>query len=139
MLKVDKVVQSELFFMPWDYVLKTFKSDTEKRAELIEQELTNDIEVRLDSLKSEMEVKNQAVIELIHSKFKEVSQLITSSGPTQQKPPSYAGAVVAGVPGQADQQGAQGGVGQVARPQVPSFNFVAPSDRDCWLSFTLWY
>ena len=34
-----------------------------KRAELIEQELTTDIEVRLDSLKSEMEVKNQAVID----------------------------------------------------------------------------
>ena len=130
MLKVDKSVQSELFFMPWDFVLKTFKSDSIKRAELIEQELATDIEVRLDSLKNEMEVKNQAVIELIHSKFKEVSQLISSSGPILAKPPSYAGAVVAGgVQGQADQSGVQAGGGQVARLQVPSFNVTAPSDR----------
>ena len=29
MLKVDKSVLSELFHMPWDYILKTFKSDTD--------------------------------------------------------------------------------------------------------------
>ena len=39
MLKVDKSVQSNLFFMPWDFVLKTFKSDTENVLNLLNKNI----------------------------------------------------------------------------------------------------
>ena len=34
MIKVDQTEKSQLFYMPWDYTIKPFISDTEKRAEL---------------------------------------------------------------------------------------------------------
>ena len=54
MIKIDKMEQSQVFFMPWDYVIKPFSSDTDIRAELIERELGTEIDTKIDSLKQEM-------------------------------------------------------------------------------------
>ena len=39
MIKIDKGESSGIFFMPWDYVIKPFETDTEYRAKLIEKEV----------------------------------------------------------------------------------------------------
>ena len=137
MLKVDQQEKSQLFYMPWDYKTKPFMTETEYRAEIIEKEITTDVDAKLDSLKNEMNVKNQAIIELINSKFVEVSQLISSAPATQQQqarptlqhPHSYAGVVASSVLGQVHgRQGGQGGGnGRDSGPLVPTFNLVTPA------------
>ena len=137
MIKVDQTEKSQLFYMPWDYTIKPFMSDTEKRAELIEKELSTEIDCKLDSLKNEMNVKNQAIMELIHNKFAQVSQLL-SQGPApqqgqhtpyQQVPPSYAGVVASRAPGHVGQPGdrGRGGHGCEGGQTVPTFNIVPPT------------
>ena len=79
MLKVDQQEMSQLFNMPWDYIIKPFTTDTEYRADIIEKEITTDMDAKIDSLKKEMNVKNQAIIELINNKFVEVSSAATTS------------------------------------------------------------
>ena len=137
MIKVDQTEKSQLFYMPWDYTIKPFISDSEKRAELIEKEVSTEIDIKLDSLKNEMNVKNQAIMELIHSKFAQVSQLI-SAGPAPRQdqpslqPPSYAGVAAARAPGHVGQPGGQvrgglsgsGGVSAHISPPVPTFNII---------------
>ena len=115
-LKVDKTVKSQIFFMPWDYVMKPFSSDTEIRADFIEKELGAEIDIKIDSLKQEMVVKNQAIIELIHSKFNEVIQQVSISNKGQLAP-TYAS--VAGV-------GQQGG-GAVHGGVIPTFSLTQPA------------
>ena len=56
MLKVDQQEKSQLFYMPWDYKTKPFMTETEYRAEIIEKEITTDMDAKLDSLKNEMNV-----------------------------------------------------------------------------------
>ena len=114
MRKVDKTVMSQIFFMPWDYVIKPFKGDTEIRADLMEKELGNEVDSKIESLKSEMLIKNQAIMELIHSKFNEVIQHV-SAGSSKAQLPSYAS--VAGL-GEGHHSGTGHG-GQVGHGQVP--------------------
>ena len=100
MIKIDKTEKARVFFMPWDYTIKPFNSDTMIRAELIEKELGTEIDTKIDSLKQEMLVKNQAILELIHSKFNEVVQHVTTSTKAMQAP-SYANVTGAGLGQQA--------------------------------------
>ena len=144
MIKVDQREKSQLFYMPWDYTIKPFISDTEKRAELIEKEVSTEMDSKLDSLKNEMNVKNQAIMELINSKFAQVSQLLSSApapqqgqgNPYLQVPPSYAGVAASRVPAHVGQhQGSQGrgghggdeGVTAYSLQTVPTFNIVPPT------------
>ena len=110
MIKIDEQEKSELFYMPWNYEIKPFKSDTEVRSELIEKELNTDMDAKIDSLKNEMNIKNQAMMELINSKFNEVLKRVSAEVAVKQ--PTFA-SVAAG-------QGVQAGVGQ---GQVPTINF----------------
>ena len=76
LIKIDRSDISSLFFMPWNYVIKSFKCDGEVRSEMIEEDVCTNVDVKIDSLKSEMNLKNQALCELIHTKFNEVMQLV---------------------------------------------------------------
>ena len=139
MIKIDKMEQSQVFFMPWDYVIKHFSSDTDIRAELIERELGTEIDTKIDSLKQEMMIKNQAMAELINSKFNEVIQHISAPS-TELLAPSYASVAGHGqqaanvVHGgaQVKQRGAHGG--QVSKQgSIPSFRLSVtptPPSRD---------
>ena len=89
MRKVDKTLMSQIFFMPWDYAIKPFKGDTEIRADLMEKDLGIVVDSKIESLKNEMRIKNQAIMELIHNKFNEVIQHVSSSS-NPQSTPSYA-------------------------------------------------
>ena len=89
MRKVDKTLMSQIFFMPWDYAIKPFKGDTEIRADLMEKDLGIVVDSKIESLKNEMLIKNQAIMELIHNKFNEVIQHVSSSS-NPQSTPSYA-------------------------------------------------
>ena len=113
-VKVDKTMKSQIFHMPWDYAMKAFHSDSETRADIIEKELGTEIDVRIDSLKQEMQVKNQALMELIHSKFNEVIQHVSNSS-KEHIAPTYAS--VAG-PGHQQGGAAHGG--------LPTFSLTAP-------------
>ena len=113
-LKVDQNVKSQIFYMPWDYVMKPFTSDTEIRADLIEKELGAEIDIKIDSLKQEMVVKNQAIIELIHSKFNEVIKQVSVSN----KGPSYASVTGHGQPG---------GGGAAHGDVIPTFSLTQPT------------
>ena len=73
LIKVDKTAEaSKLFFMPWDFELKSFVGDTANRAKYIKEQLTNEIDVKIDALQEIMEEKNKALVELIQVKFSEV-------------------------------------------------------------------
>ena len=142
MIKIDKTEKSQVFFMPWDYVIKPFSSDSNVRAELIEKELGTEIDLKIDSLKQEMMMKNQAMMELIHSKFNEVIQHVSAAPSKAVMTPSYASVVGHGqqvgvVPGGAQVEQGGGNVGQVSMPgSIPSFRLTAPTppswDRSTW-------
>ena len=46
MLKVDQQEKSQLFNMPWDYIIKPFTTDTEYHADIIEKEITTDMDAK---------------------------------------------------------------------------------------------
>ena len=96
MVKIDKVETSEIFYMPWDYVIKPFKGDTEVRAELIEKELSTEFDAKIDTLKNEMNIKNQALLEVINNKFNEVIKHVSTVNAAQ--PLSFAAVAGAGQP-----------------------------------------
>ena len=110
MVKIDKVETSEIFFMPWDYTIKTFNGDTELRAELIEKELCTEFNAKIDTLKNEMNIKNQALLEVINNKFNEVIKHVSAGSAPQ--PLSFAAVAGARHPGGAGVHGEGGG----ARP-----------------------
>ena len=88
MIKIDENEKSEVFYRPWNYDIKPFKSDTEFRAEFIERELSTDMDAKIDSLKDEMNLKNQAIMELINNKFNEVLQRVSAEAAVKQ--PTFA-------------------------------------------------
>ena len=69
MIKIDKGETSGIFFMPWDYVIKPFETDTEYRAKLIEKEVCTEIDVKIDSLKDEMNLSSNTERQTVISGF----------------------------------------------------------------------
>ena len=65
MLKVDHQEKSNLFHMPWDYSTKPLTTETENCAEIIEKEISTDMDAKLDSLKNEMNVKIRQSLNLL--------------------------------------------------------------------------
>ena len=68
---------------------------TDIRAELIEKELCTEIDAKIDTLKNEMNTKNQALMDVINARFHEVIQHVSTLTSTQ--PVSFAAAVAANV------------------------------------------
>ena len=76
MTKIDLGDTDSLFYMPWDYKLETFETDTTVRAKKIEKEIVAEVDVKIDSLENKMEEKNKILMELSQSKFNEVLERV---------------------------------------------------------------
>ena len=74
LIKVDKTVSSQLFFMPWDFELICFEGDSAERARLIKEQMASEMDTRIDALENKMEEKNKALVELIQAKFSEIME-----------------------------------------------------------------
>ena len=59
----------KLFCFPWSYKLKPLETDSVFRAKLIEKDITDGIDAKIDTLEKKMDVKNKAIVELIEAKF----------------------------------------------------------------------
>ena len=136
MVKIDKTETSEIFYMPWNYVAKPFNSDSDIRAEMIEKELCTEMDAKIDTLKNEMNAKNQALMEVINTRFHEVIQQVSTM--TASQPVSFAAAVAANARqpgaglGNVQENGAQ--PGPTARGPVGGYNhnpaFKVPGQPD---------
>ena len=80
LIKVDKTVSSQLFFMPWDFELKSFEGDSVERARLIKEQMASEMDTRIDALENKMEEKNKALVELIQAKFSEMMEHKSNPG-----------------------------------------------------------
>ena len=109
---MDKEDISRMFVMPWDYEMKPLETEVCKRAKLIAEQNTADVDVKLVTLQNKMEEKNKALVDLINLKFNEVIANVTASKSVQQNE-TYAGVI---------SQGAEGGRGFTQGP-----SFVVPS------------
>ena len=72
LIKIDKADSTKLFFMPWDYELRCFEGDSAVRAKLIREQMTSEIDGKIDALEAKMEEKNKALVELIQVKIGEI-------------------------------------------------------------------
>ena len=132
MVKIDREETSEIFYMPWNYNIKPFNTETDLRAELIEKELCTEMDSKIESLKQEMNLKNQALMEVINKKFNDVIQHVSTMSATQ--PPSFAAVAATSLRHQG--AGSQGGGGRPGPAQGamgskpdPAFKFPYQPDQ----------
>ena len=83
MIKMDKVNDAKMFCMPYDYEIKKFEAESERLTKVIEREISNEFDMKIEALENRMNEKNRA---LHNSILESVTRAL------QQKP-SYADAL----------------------------------------------
>ena len=97
LVKIDKVTDGKMFCMPFDYKIRKFETEEARVAHVIETEISNEFDLKIEALEKRMNEKNRALHDSI-------LESVTKS--LQQHSTSYAGAVL----GARQVEGAGGGV-----------------------------
>ena len=65
--KLDRLSEAEFLVMPWNYIMKTFETDSEKLAKAMTEENSKDFDARLNALDKKMEKKHSELIETVQN------------------------------------------------------------------------
>lgn len=107
LVKVDKVTEVKMFCMPFDYELKKFETENARLTNVIEKEMSNEFEMKIEALEHRMNEKNRALHDFI---LESVNRALKQS-------PSYAGVALGArpkevlLPGHGQGQGNAGSFG----------------------------
>jgi hypothetical protein len=61
MVKIDKVTEVKMFCMPFDYDREKFETETEKFTGVIEREISNEFDMKIEALEHRMNEKNRVL------------------------------------------------------------------------------
>ena len=86
LVKVDKVTEVKMFCMPFDYELKKFETESARLTRVIENEVSNEFDMKIEALENRMNEKNRALHDSI----------LESVNRALHQKPSYAGVAFGG-------------------------------------------